>query len=119
MSDEYEGSSSREDIRVINTKLDYIAEACLEFKTFIKDFDKIFTIKYDEKRKSCPGYIWCEDGIKEFKTLKQDFALHNQEHKTANEINEKTLNNRKWIIGLFGAAAVNFLFTVYKHLIGK
>jgi hypothetical protein len=113
MTDGYEGYDSG-DIKVINTKLDYIAAACLEFKTFIKDFDKIFSAKYEEKKKSCPGFVWCEDGIKEFKVLKNEFALHKNEHETQHDIDESVINNRRWLMGLLIMAGLNFAALVYK-----
>ena len=118
MADGHEKYDSS-DIKVINAKLDFISEACLEFKTFIKDFDKIFSIKYEEKKKACPGYLWCENGIKDFKTLQNDFALHSQEHQIKTSMENTVLTNRRWLIGLIIMAGLNFCALVYKIIKGE
>lgn len=103
----------------INVKLDFIVERCKKFEKFVDNFDEIFNIKYEARRKECPGYLWCEDGVKEFYKLKTDYGLHIQKHDTIDSMNQKSANNKKWIIGLLITALANFVFMVWKHISGK
>ena len=99
----------------ILVKLDFIIEQVAEIKVFVNNFDDIFNRKYEEKRQACPGYQWCDTGIEEFKVIQKDFNAHIEYHKIMDNVNNKVISNRKWIVGLLATTIIGWIIYYLKQ----